>query len=72
MDFEETEIFLKKLGLERYIDLFKKNEIDLELLIDLSEDELEKMLKDMNLPIGPKTKILKGVQSLNVKGKYQL
>nr|XP_022298016.1 immune-associated nucleotide-binding protein 8-like isoform X2 [Crassostrea virginica] len=26
------------------------------------------MLKDMNLPIGPKTKILKGVQSLNVKG----
>lgn len=69
MGIEKTETFLKKLGLERYIDLFKKNEIDLELLIDLSEDELEKMLKDMDLPIGPKMKILKGVQSLNIKGK---
>ena len=37
MENRDIDSFLRKLGEERYIDLFHENEIGLQLLLDLSE-----------------------------------
>nr|XP_022299409.1 GTPase IMAP family member 7-like isoform X4 [Crassostrea virginica] len=60
---ESIETFLRHLGQERFIEIFLDNELDLDLLKSLSEDELKETLKELNLPLGPRMKILKGVQS---------
>ena len=69
---EAIDTFLRKLGQERFIDVFVENELDLDLLKDLSEDELKETLKELNLPLGPRMKILKGIQSLKVEGEWKL
>ena len=68
--FRET--FLRHLGQERFIEIFLDNELDLDLLKSLSEDELKETLKELNLPLGPRMKILKGVQSFKGEGEWKL
>ena len=51
--------WLKELGLEKYIPLFVEQEIDETVLAELSEQDLEKL----GLPLGPRKKILKAINT---------
>ena len=57
--------WLLENGFERFADLFEENEIDGEVLFDLTDDDL----KDLGLALGPRKKLLKaiavGIDSLN-------
>jgi class 3 adenylate cyclase/predicted ATPase len=53
--------WLRELGLERYEPVFRENEIDWEVLPDLTEADLEKL----GLPLGPRKKLLRAVPGLS-------
>lgn len=50
----EIEDWLRALGLEKYVPIFDRHEIDLNALTHLTEDDL----KEIGLPLGPRRKIL--------------
>jgi class 3 adenylate cyclase/tetratricopeptide (TPR) repeat protein len=52
--------WLKELGLSKYTDLFADNEVDFEVLPDLTEQDL----KDLQIPLGHRKKLLKGIAAL--------
>ena len=51
---DKLEIFLRKLGLENYLYVFKANQISGKDLALLSKEDLV----DMKIPIGPRNRIL--------------
>ena len=51
--------WLEELGLGQYAQAFADNEIDFEILPDLTEDDLEKL----GLPMGPRKKLLRAIDS---------
>ena len=53
-------VWLKELGLSKYTQLFMDNEIDWEILSELTEQDL----KELELPLGPRKKILKAIKAL--------
>jgi class 3 adenylate cyclase len=53
--------WLRSLGLERHEEVFRANEIDWEVLPELSEADLEKL----GLPLGPRKKLLKATAGLS-------
>jgi predicted ATPase/class 3 adenylate cyclase len=53
--------WLRELGLERYEPAFRENEIDWEVLPELTEGDLEKL----GLPLGPRKKLLKAIAALS-------
>jgi class 3 adenylate cyclase len=55
--------WLRELGLERYEPAFRENEIDWEVLPELTEADLEKL----GLPLGPRKKLLKAIAELSGK-----
>lgn len=69
MENEEIETFLQSLRLEEYLDLFKKNMLDYNTLIDLTQDEMDKYLSEIGLPTGIKIKIIKGIKAKKVTVK---
>ena len=52
--------WLRSLGLERYESVFRDNEIEADVLPDLSEADLEKL----GLPVGPRKRILRAIGTL--------
>jgi class 3 adenylate cyclase/tetratricopeptide (TPR) repeat protein len=52
--------WLRELGLERYEPVFRDNEIDWEILPELTEADLEKL----GIPLGPRKKLLKAIVAL--------
>ena len=52
--------WLRGLGLERYEPAFRENEIDIEVLPELTESDLSAL----GLPIGPRRKLLKAIAAL--------
>jgi class 3 adenylate cyclase/tetratricopeptide (TPR) repeat protein len=52
--------WLESLGLSRYSGLFAENEIDFEVLTELTEQDL----KDLQIPLGHRKKLLKGIATL--------
>jgi class 3 adenylate cyclase len=52
--------WLRSLGLERYEQTFRDNEIDWEVLPELGEADLE----SLGLPLGPRKKLLKAIAGL--------
>jgi hypothetical protein len=52
--------WLRGLGLERYEDAFRANEVDWEVLPELNEGDLEKL----GLPLGPRKKLLRAIAAL--------
>jgi class 3 adenylate cyclase/tetratricopeptide (TPR) repeat protein len=56
----DVDKWLESLGLSRYSELFAKNEIDHEVLTELTEQDL----KDLEIPLGPRKKLLKGIAEL--------
>lgn len=63
------ETFLQSLGLEEYLDLFKKQMLDFDTLIDLSKDEMNTYLTEIGLPTGIKIRIIKSILAKKVAGK---
>jgi class 3 adenylate cyclase/predicted ATPase len=55
--------WLRELGLERYEPAFRDNEIDWEVLPELTDAELEKI----GLPLGPRKKLLKAIARLSAE-----
>src|SRR5512132_2774643 len=53
--------WLLELGLERYEPTFRENEIDWEVLPELTEADLEKI----GLPLGPRKRLLKAIAGLS-------
>jgi class 3 adenylate cyclase/predicted ATPase len=53
----EIAAWLRDLGLERYEPTFRENEIDAELLRELTDVDLEKL----GLPLGPRKRLLKAI-----------
>jgi class 3 adenylate cyclase len=56
--------WLRELGLERYEPAFRENEIDAEVLPELTESDLSAL----GLPIGPRRKLLKAIAALREGG----
>jgi SAM domain (Sterile alpha motif)/Adenylate and Guanylate cyclase catalytic domain len=56
----DVAVWLRGLGLERYEDAFRTNEIDWDVLPELNEGDLEKL----GLPLGPRKKLLRAIASL--------
>src|SRR5690242_7473967 len=52
--------WLRGLGLERYEPTFRENEVDAEVLPELTESDLT----TMGLPVGPRRKLLKAIAVL--------
>jgi SAM domain (Sterile alpha motif) len=52
--------WLRDLGLKRYEPTFRENEIDWDVLPELTESDLEKL----GLPLGPRKKLLKAIAAL--------
>ena len=52
--------WLRGLGLERYEPTFRENEVDAEVLPELTESDLTMM----GLPVGPRRKVLKAIAAL--------
>lgn len=69
MENEEIETFLQSLKLEEYLDLFKKNMLDYNTLIELTEDEMDKYLPKIGLPTGIMIKLIKGIKAKKATGK---
>ena len=57
----ELSHWLKTIGLDKYQTTFADNEIDLEVLPELTEQDL----KELGLPMGPRKKLLKAIAALN-------
>ncbi|MGH8679318.1 MAG: adenylate/guanylate cyclase domain-containing protein, partial [Burkholderiales bacterium] len=57
---ESLSVWLQKLGLERYAQLFADNDVDLEVLRVLTEDDLQQL----GVSFGHRKKILKAVSEL--------
>ena len=57
--------WLRDLGLDRYETAFRDNEIDWDVLPELSEADLEKL----GLPLGPRKKLLKAIAALRSRAK---
>jgi hypothetical protein len=57
----DMEAWLRELGLERYEPTFRENEIDWEVLPELTEADLEKL----GLLLGPRKKLLKAIAELS-------
>lgn len=70
-ELETIETFLQSLGLENLVTLFKKNDIDLELLMELSDNELKEMLIELNITIGNRCRIMRKIQKMKLDGKYR-
>ena len=55
---------MKKLGAENYLHVFEENEVAFDDLRLLTNDQL----REMNIPIGPRARILNDIQKLKSKG----
>ncbi|MHA1153158.1 MAG: AAA family ATPase, partial [Alphaproteobacteria bacterium] len=53
--------WMKGLGLSKYSEIFAENEVDLEVLPDLTEQDL----KDLGIPLGHRKKLLKAIAALS-------
>src|SRR3546814_13770274 len=58
---EDIDSWLTALGLEQYIEAFRKEELDLQGLVLLSEHDL----KDIGLPLGQRKRLLNASASLH-------
>ena len=54
-------VWLEKLGLGKYQSVFAENDIDFEVLLELTEQELEKL----GLSLGHRKKLLKAIAALS-------
>lgn len=71
MENETIESFLKSLGLAHLITKFKNNDIDLGLLMKLSETGLREISNEIDLSIGHRFQIDAEIKRIKAGGKYR-
>ena len=59
----DIERWLQKIGLEDYIPVFASEEIDHEVLVELTDADL----KEIGIPLGPRKKLLKAIAELHLR-----
>jgi class 3 adenylate cyclase/predicted ATPase len=64
----EIRTWLRDNGFERFADLFEENEIDFDVLPELSDAHL----KDLGIPLGPRVKLLKVIKALGASSDDDL
>lgn len=66
MDNETIESLLHRLNIDDSIYAFKQQDIDLDLLLEISEDDLKEILQDtkLKLTIGKQKKIILEIKKL--------
>lgn len=66
MDNETIESLLHRLNIDDSIDAFKQQDIDLDLLLEMSEDDLKETLQEtkLKLTIGKQKKIILEIKKL--------
>ena len=69
MENKDIDSVLRKMGEERFIDLFKENEIGLQLLMDMSEKHFKETLAQLGLKLGTQMKMLTEISNLKKQGK---
>lgn len=69
MEIKTIEKLLQSLELESHINLFKQNELGLELLLSLSDTELKEALTELKLPLGNRLQIIKKIQEIKAGGE---
>ncbi len=57
----DIEQWLRRLDLEKYLDVFVENELRPSDLPDLNEGDL----KELGIPLGPRKRILSAIQSIS-------
>lgn len=72
MESATIETFLQRLGLERLITLFKDNDVDLETLLNSSDEDVKDLLTELNVTIGNRLKIINEIHKLKADGKYNM
>ena len=54
---EDLGVWLKSVRMGKYLDLFVRNEIDVDVLAELTDDDL----KELDIPLGSRRRLLKAV-----------
>lgn len=72
LETETIETFLQSLDLDKFITLFKENDIDLDLLMNLTETKVMGLLTDIKLTHGNRYKIAHKIENIKALGKYSL
>lgn len=72
MDTNTIETFLQSLKLGHLIATFKENDIDFELLMDTSDEELKDLLNDIQVSPGNRLRITRLKQTIKPGGKTKL
>jgi class 3 adenylate cyclase len=62
-DMDSLEPWLRAIGLEKYLELFRENEIDLDILPEVEEADL----KELGVPLGDRKRLLKAVALLGAE-----
>lgn len=70
MEHDAIEEVLQNLGLESCVNLFKQHELKLEILKSFSDTELKETLKELHLPLGKQTIIIKKILEIKFGGRY--
>lgn len=69
MEKETLETFLENLRLISSLDLFRDQNLDLDILKTLTEEELKGVLMEMKLPIGDRIRIIAKMKEIRDEGK---
>lgn len=72
LETETIETFLQSLHLDKFITLFKENDIELDLLMNLTETKLMGLLTDIKLTLGNRYKIAHEIETIKALGKYSV
>lgn len=70
METPTIQLILKELEMENFIDIFREHDLELELLKTMTDSELQSAFKDIGLSIGKHWQIIKKIQELKSRGKY--
>lgn len=63
MEIETLDSFFRRSNIDVSIEIFKKEDIDLDLLKSLIEEELKWTLKEIGISVGNRMKIWKALKS---------
>lgn len=70
MESKTTETFLRSLGLDNLTISFQENDVDFDLLMDLSDVELKDLLTEIQVSPGNRLRIAKGIKRFKAGGMY--
>lgn len=70
MESKTIETFLRSLGLDNLTISFQENDVDFDLLMDLTDVELKDLLIEIQVSPGNRLRIAKGIERFKAGGMY--